>query len=293
MSYQLDKNLVLSKNINSIASEEIQESLNSLNNLGIHDAIHDIRKRLKKIRALARLVRDELGEENYKVINIYFRDLGREISDFRDLSALLEIIDSLSERYGNYLDPNFFYNLRKQIEKRRNLMETALKDRNFFSVHLVNKLNYAQKELVNWPVSSNSLQIILPSIERVYSRGKNAMENAYKYPSKENFHEWRKRVKYLWYQSLLIQSIWPQFFESFQQELDELANSLGTDHDLLVLQEKINSGFLIIKDPVQLELMNAIINKYSDFLRLNAKIKAELIYAESPQEFSKRIATCT
>lgn len=293
MSYQLDKNLVLSKNINSIASEEIQESLNSLNNLGIHDAIHDIRKRLKKIRALARLVRDELGEENYKVINIYFRDLGREISDFRDLSALLEIIDSLSERYGNYLDPNFFYNLRKQIEKRRNLMETALKDRNFFSVHLVNKLNYAQKELVNWPVSSNSLQIILPSIERVYSRGKNAMENAYKYPSKENFHEWRKRVKYFWYQSLLLQSIWPQFFESFQQELDELANSLGTDHDLLVLQEKINSGFLIIKDPVQLELMNAIINKYSDFLRLNAKIKAELIYAESPQEFSKRIATCT
>lgn len=293
MSYQLDKNLVLSKNINSIASEEIQESLNSLNNLGIHDAIHDIRKRLKKIRALARLVRDELGEENYKVINIYFRDLGREISDFRDLSALLEIINSLSERYGNYLDPNFFYNLRKQIEKRRNLMETALKDRNFFSVHLVNKLNYAQKELVNWPVSSNSLQIILPSIERVYSRGKNAMENAYKYPSKENFHEWRKRVKYLWYQSLLIQSIWPQFFESFQQELDELANSLGTDHDLLVLQEKINSGFLIIKDPIQLELMNAIIDKYSDFLRLNAKIKAELIYAESPQEFLKRIATCT
>ena len=83
MTYKLEKDQPLKKSITSLAKEEVQGCLESLRQMNIHEAVHDIRKRLKKLRALARLVRDEMGEENYKSINIYYRDLGKEIVRFQ------------------------------------------------------------------------------------------------------------------------------------------------------------------------------------------------------------------
>ena len=293
MNYQLEKEIPLKKNINDIAKEEIEGCLFSLENLNIHEAVHDIRKRLKKLRALARLVRDEMGEENYKDINIYFRDIGREISDFRDLTAHIETIELLKERYGNYLYVRFFNNILKKIEAERAKMENALKKRNFFSDHLKTKLDTANKKLVKWPVNSNDIKIILPSIERVYMRGKLALENAYNNPSNENFHEWRKRVKYLWYQTLLLQETWPEFFETLESEIHELADYLGNDHDLMVLQIKIQDPVFKLKKEEQAELFYAITSQYSKILRSAAKTKGELIYAEEPADFIKRIGSYT
>ena len=172
-------------------------------------------------------------------------------------------------------------------------MEKELKDQNFFSDHLPDKLKYAREKLVKWPVKSNDIHIILPSIKRVYKRGKNALENSYANQTDENFHEWRKRVKYLWYQTLLLQETWPQFFQTLETEVHQLADFLGDDHDLMVFKKKINSEVITAKDPQQLELMNALINQFSIHLRNNARTKGELIYAETPSEFAKRIGSYT
>ena len=293
MGYKLEKTLSLKKNISSVAAEEITGCLTSLETLNIHEAVHDIRKRLKKLRALARLVRDEMGEENYKTINIYFRDLGRELSDFRDLTAHIETVNILRERYGQHLYVNFFNSITKKIEAERNEMEKTLKAQDFFSEHLTKKLNHAKNDLIKWPVDSNDINIILPSIKRVYTRGKKALQNAYNSPSKENFHEWRKRVKYLWYQTLLLQETWPEFFGVLESEIHELADYLGNDHDLMVLKNKLQSPDFPVKGEQQLELMEAVIDRYSQFLRLNAKTKGELIYAEGPEDFVQRIGNYT
>ncbi|MBT8295353.1 MAG: CHAD domain-containing protein, partial [Gramella sp.] len=291
--YQLDKDLEFKKNITSIPREEIDGCLTSLETLDIHEAVHDIRKRLKKLRALARLVRDEMGEENYKEINIFFRDLGRELSDLRDLTAHIETLNLLRERYGNHLYVNFFRSIIKQIESERSELKTSMIARNFFSDHLVKKLNYAKKDLIKWPVNSNDIMIILPSIERVYKRGTKAQKNAYANPNKENFHEWRKRVKYLWYQTLLLQETWPEFFNTLESEIHELSDLLGNDHDLMVLLEKTANQEIKFKDEQQAELLEAIILKYSQVLRSAAQIKGELIYAEEPSDFIKRIGRYT
>lgn len=293
MTYKLKKDQPLKKNITSVAAEEVDGCLHSLKNLNIHEAVHDIRKRLKKLRALARLVRDEMGKENYKSINIYYRDLGRELADFRDLTAHIESIEALRARYGDHLYVNFFNSVIKQVEKERDKMEEELKARDFFSEHLVSKLEYARKEMVKWPVKTNDISIILPSINRVYTRGKKALENAYKDPGKENFHEWRKRVKYLWYQMLLLQDTWPELFSTFEAEIHELADFLGNDHDLMVLNDKLQKDGFKLDDPQQQELIHAVVKEYSEHLRENARVKGELIYAEKPEDFTARIANYT
>lgn len=293
MVYQLDKNLPLPRNISNIVTEEIQGCFTSLETLDTHEAVHDIRKRFKKLRAMARLVRDEMGEENYKEINIFFRDLGREISDLRDLTAHIETLNILEERYGKYLYVKFFNSLRSQLEKERSKMLEEFNSRNFFSDYLPAKLKTAQNNLVKWPVNSNDIQVILPGIRRVYERGQKALACAYEDQAMEKFHEWRKRVKYLWYQTLLLQETWPKFFSTLEAEIHLLADYLGDDHDLMVFQKKINSEDIYLKAPQHSELMNAIIESYSKWLRIQAKTKGELIYAESPDDFTKRIKSYT
>ncbi|MDT0688394.1 CHAD domain-containing protein [Salegentibacter sp. F188] len=289
MSYKLEKQEDLQENINRIASEEIDACLTSLKKAEIHEAVHDIRKRLKKLRALARLVRDEMGEKKYKKINIYFRDLGRELSPVRDLTAHMETVDMLKERYGDHVYVKFFDSIKQELEKERDTVAEELQEKDFFSQYLVEKLEKAKEKLEEWPVKSLDIAVILPSLERVYSRGANALEDAYANPNSETFHEWRKRAKYLWHQSELLQDVWPEMFKTLESEIHILADYLGDDHNLMVLDEKLLNTDFNFKDEKQKEMIHALIKEYSDHLRTNAELHGALIYAEKPKAFKKRI----
>lgn len=293
MDYKLDKERSLPDNINTIFKEEISASINSLQELEIHPAIHDIRKRLKKLRAMARLFRDEMGEEKYKSLNIRFRDLGREISELRDLTAYLETLENLKLRYGRYLYKSFFNSVEKKLMDERAGMTEALVKEDFFNGYLKKEFKNIEDEIEEWPVTSNNIEIILPSIERVYRRGKNAMIQALKSGTTEDYHEWRKRVKYLWYQLLLLQETWPEFFETLEAEVHLLADYLGDDHDLMLFRKKVLSEEFDLKEKEQKEMFEALIAEFSDQLRKDAQTKGKLIYAESPEEFTKRIGKYT
>lgn len=288
MSYKLEQDLSIKKNIVSVAEDEVNLSLESLENMELHEAVHDIRKRLKKIRALARLVRDEMGEDDYKKVNIFYRDLGKELSEIRDLTAHLETVEALRERYGDHLYANFFNSLLKEIEKKRDSLEEELKEKNFFSDYLEKQLRLASKKMVTWPVEENDIKIILPSIKRVYKRGYKAMLKAAENPSAAIYHEWRKRVKYLWYQLRLLEDLWPNLFDTWEKEVHELANFLGDDHDLMVLKQKIEENAFDIKEK-QKELLLAIIRETSDNHRKNAHEIGRLIYTEEPKIFKNRM----
>ena len=71
-----------------------------------------------------------------------------------------------------------------------------------------------------------------------------------------------------------------------EDEIHQLADHLGNDHDLMVLKEKILEDDFSLKDEGHKSLIIAIINEHSIFLRSAAKIKGELIYAEI-QKISK------
>ncbi|MDT0645239.1 CHAD domain-containing protein [Zunongwangia sp. F260] len=289
MSYKLEKQQSLDENITRIASEEIEACLTSLKKAEIHEAVHDIRKRLKKLRALARLVRDEMGEKKYKKINVYFRDLGRELAPVRDLTAHIETVDILKERYGDHVYVKFFDSITQELEKERDTVTEELQEKDFFSQHLVEELQNAKEKLEEWPVKSSDIAVILPSLKRVYEKGANALEEAYANPNPETFHEWRKRAKYLWHHSELLQDVWPELFKTLEAEIHLLADYLGDDHDLMLLDEKLVNSDFNFKDDKQKEMIHALIKEYSDHLRTNAELQGALIYAEKPKAFKNRI----
>ena len=65
------------------------------------------------------------------------------------------------------------------------------------------------------------------------------MSRAYDKPEETAFHEWRKRVKDLGYQTQTLRELWPPVLKRFRDELDQLGDLLGKEHDLTLVRNVV------------------------------------------------------
>ena len=74
--------------IKRIVSEEIARAIKDIDNRRLKrtEAIHEVRKSCKKIRAVLRLVRPQF-EETYQFENAWFRDTAKGLAELRDAEA--------------------------------------------------------------------------------------------------------------------------------------------------------------------------------------------------------------
>ncbi|MBC8129586.1 MAG: CHAD domain-containing protein, partial [Rhizobiaceae bacterium] len=100
MSYRIDPGAPLDAETRRVFTEQLDKATAELSapasgpDGDLHEAIHDARKRLKKLRGLLRLVRP--GHERfYRTENERLRDIARTLSAVRDRTALIESLDAL------------------------------------------------------------------------------------------------------------------------------------------------------------------------------------------------------
>ena len=67
------------------------------------DVVHEARKAIKRMRALARLFRDELGEPEFKRVSASLRDAAQRLAGARDAQVRLATLTSLAERHPKAL----------------------------------------------------------------------------------------------------------------------------------------------------------------------------------------------
>ena len=96
MSFQLDLKTSVEESVKGIASQVIESAVSdcSSKELNDHEKIHLVRKKCKRIRALLRIVRPSIGE-TYKSENIFYRDLGRKLSEARDIQVFIETLNKI------------------------------------------------------------------------------------------------------------------------------------------------------------------------------------------------------
>ena len=59
-------------------------------------SIHEVRKSIKRTRAVLRLIRDDIGKNLYRKENTYFRDINRNMSEIRSISVIIETLNKLN-----------------------------------------------------------------------------------------------------------------------------------------------------------------------------------------------------
>ena len=276
--YRLKRNESLSRGITRVARGRIDHAIDELRgetDSTAEEAVHEARKDLKKLRALLGLARGELGESSFARENTWFRDAGRELAAARDSDVMLDTLEALE------IPAELGWDLRKAIEAHR--ARNGDGGRGAAVAGAVAMLREARGRVDDWPLERDSFGALRDGLERTYRRGRRDFKAVRANPTVEGLHEWRKRVKELWYHHNLLRSLWPPVLEAVGDEAHELADRLGDDHDLAVLAAWIREH--TEADPEFFEAVD----------RRRAQLQAEAItlgarlYADKPSGYVRRL----
>ena len=251
--------------------------------------IHEARKATKRLRALVRLVRRDLGDEMYALENQCYRDAGQRLSGLRDATVLVETLDRLVESLGNDVPQSRFAQVRVWLVERRDRAYSQADSSDLVVPQVVSDLAQARERLEHWQLQRRGWGGIRVGLQRIYARGRRDFAAAYALPSDEAFHDWRKQVKYLWYHTQILENIWPPVMQALAEELDQLGELLGQDHDLAVLHTAVRTEFPRAGAAATLMALERRINEVRSGMQAQARLLAERIYVERPREFSRRL----
>lgn len=291
MSYRFESGEAVPAASRRVAAEQLAQALESLREEGDRaEAVHDARKRLKKLRALLRLLRDDLGGTAYKRENRRFRDAGRALSGVRDAEVLVETLDQLRGHFDGVLLARAFAGARRELMRRQEAATRRVLEEGERDAEVAAELEAAQARLADWPLESEGWPAVAGGLERVYARGRDAFaEVCEDSGDAAAFHEWRKRVKDLWYHLRLLREVWPEPMKAARDEAKALSDLLGDDHDLVVLEETLRAEPEAFGGTEERAALLGLIAERSAQLRAAAQPLGERLYAEKPSRFARRV----
>ena len=149
-------------------------------------------------------------------------------------------------------------------------------------------LENRKSAIEHWPDKIRAFEDIQSNIKRIYKRGYKAIDIAYEEPTIENFHEFRKRVKYLWYHFRILRVIWQPVMNAWRKELDILGDYLGDDHDLGVLLMHLKDKNQPLNQVYTFQLEEKI-NEYRNQLQEIAYPLGKRIYTDKPKIMISRL----
>ena len=104
MAYVLDPGEAVRREVPRVAAERLDDAIEQLDavlagSADIETAVHEVRKRCKETRGLARLAQPTLGDE-FRPFDRIVRDAANQLSAMRDAHALLGTLDHLLQAHG-------------------------------------------------------------------------------------------------------------------------------------------------------------------------------------------------
>jgi len=276
VAYRIEAGEDVQAALRRIACEQIENAVDAIDEDDRHTAVHEVRKRCKKLRGLVRLVRPVFP--GYAAENAWFRDHARTLSELRDATSLLECCDALVAYFGDEVDTAPLHAIRDDLLQRREAVADDL--------DVGKRLDAVRAALVAGADRVDAWS--LEALRKVYKRARKGMRRAREAPADPNLHEWRKRAKYHRYHLRLLREVWPPVMEPLQDAAKHLSDLLGDDHDLAVLRATLyaeDDRF----EPRARELAAALIDRRRKELQTWSFPLGRRLLAESPKRFARRM----
>jgi CHAD domain-containing protein len=285
-AYRWDPTAPPAVELRRIARAQVDRAVRELELDDRDVAVHQIRKRSKKLRALLRLVRP-VAEELYEAENPRIRDLARHLAGARDEAASLAALADLAEAIGDALPPETIAEVRRGLTVAGDAADPGA------------ALARARPELAalrarieaDWtlPEDVAGAEAVAPGFRRSYARGRGALADVLDEPTTEALHAWRKRVKDHWYQTRLLRPLWPPVLKATASELSDLADLLGDDHDLAVLRASLHADPDRFGGEVVTDTTTAFIDRRRATLQREAASLGRRVYADRPKAIERRV----
>ena len=276
MAYRLDRKEDLDAEVRRIAREQVRASINDLN-AGIAEnrerSIHSAIKRFKKLRSLLRLVRPLLSE-GFPSEMLLLRDEGRRLAAARDADVMVVTVREL----GSADPANSWSALEAGLRSGPDSggLEEKLR-------RTVSALQDIDEKIAAWPAFPSDISAVTAGVASAYRKGRKAWIRAESRRTPEAVHEWRKRVKDLWYHTRLLSEADPVMM-SRAASLGRLADVLGSRHDLDVLESAVKDDDGL-RATLDWRAGQRSIKKLREELDREAFVLGGLIYSEKPAAF--------
>ncbi|WP_405237240.1 CHAD domain-containing protein [Lentisalinibacter orientalis] len=286
MAYRLLENESTEEFLKRVASEQVAKAIEDLEGADddLHEAVHEFRKRCKKIRGLIRLVRP--GFPDYSTENAWFRDLAGELSALRDATSMQESVAALVKHYADDLDADAYGGIGEWLGRRRETLTEERDAREKVDV-IRAELPEALARIEGWRLDSAGADALEAGLAKTYKRARRAMAVAADDGTSRDFHEWRKRVKYHRYHLRLLTPIWPKVTKARYKETKHLSDLLGDDHDLAVLRATLEEEAGGAAD--ERAALIALSRRRSAELRAQAWSLGRRLFIEEPDRYAERM----
>lgn len=248
------------------------------------ETVHEVRKALKRWRALLRLLARPLGEQADQM-RAEARELMRALSGARDAQSALDALHDL-RKTDMPLSPKSVETIRQRLTEIRDAAEATsftktTRDR------LSRYLDYAMLSLERWPLKAIDFDTIADGLAATYRRARQLLPDSWRDAEAEHLHDLRRRVVEHRHQMDLIEPLWPRLGQVWAQEAQRLRDQLGACQNLVVL-----SNFTGPHQPLapwRSRLAPVIDARRAAHLKTAARLAGRL-FAEKPKAFHRRIA---
>jgi CHAD domain len=286
-------------------------------------AVHEIRKALKRLRALIRLLEDELGEEDYASESAALREAGRRVAGARDAEVILGTLDELIRRHpGELAHRRGVTRLRARLAAERDgAAQGALGDRET-RAQVLGDLRAARGRVTRWSLSdADGVHAVEAALMRLYRQGRRRHGRALRGTGARAraMHEWRKRVKDLRYAAEMLDRADPDdraggsrgkgrmrprkrargrgeagYLHRVARRADELGELLGDEHDLVLLATRVRAERAGARKAERVgrgtrRALLRLIARRRKRLRKQALREGRRLYRRTPKQFLRRV----
>ena len=248
------------------------------------EAVHEVRKALKRWRALLRLLARPLGNQADQM-RAEARELMQALSSARDSQSALDALADLRKA-----DVPFSATSMETIETRLTAMRDAAEQTSFTQAmrdRLARYFDYAMLSLERWPLKEIDFHTVAHGLIVTYRRARQLMPDDWSDADPKHLHDLRRRVVEHRHQMDLIEPLWPRLGQVWAAQTKRLRNQLGACQDLAVLTNLTAPHQPLA--PWRSRLMSVIAARRASHLKTAERLASRL-FAEKPKAFRRRIA---
>jgi CHAD domain-containing protein len=287
MAYHLRGRKSISTELSGIVAKEFDKALDELRDHADArgwEAVHEARKRVKKIRAVLRLLRTDLGN-HYGPRNRRLRKVAHELSPLRDLDATAEMVRSVRDRYPDLITPSIFASVNRGFVARKRRTARQRDSSRALST-AARELRKTAPSTVRRIRRAADTAAVTAGFRRGYQRALNAMARVHAEPEDVRFHTWRRRVKDHWYHVRLVEELSARAHDRAQR-LKRLETWLGDDHNLVLIREALLKAPARFGDHRTTTLVLGCVARYQTMLRRRALKLGGRLFKFRPGEFRR------
>ena len=248
------------------------------------EVVHEVRKALKRWRALMRLLARPLGDQAEQMRS-EARELMRALAGARDAQAALDALADLRKSDLPF-SPTSVETIRRRLTEIRDAAEKTsftpdMRER------LTRYLDYATLSLERWPLKAIDFATVADGLTATYRRARQLVPEDWNGAEPEHLHDLRRRVVEHRHQMDLIEHLWPRLGQVWAAETQRLRNQLGACQDLAML-----ARFTAPHQPAapwRSRLTPIVEGRRAAHLKIAARLAGRL-FAEKPKAFRRRIA---